>query len=79
MIQVIRVNRLRRVKSQSKILRRLKRQSQILTLSTEFVIYKIDPLMWTQLSPDSESLDMKDLGLLAGETSTKALFRGREV
>ena len=34
MIQVIRVNRLRRVKRQSKILRRINIQSQILTLST---------------------------------------------
>ena len=78
MIQVIQVNRLIRVKSQSNILRRLKRQSQILTLSTEFVIYNMDPLMWTHSSPESESLDKEYLGILAGEASPKALFMGGE-
>ena len=74
------VNILRQVKSQSKILRRLKSQSKmILTFSTEFIIYKIDPLIWTQLSPESESLDKEDLGLLAGEASPKALFRGGSI
>ena len=48
----------------------------ILTLSTGDVIYKMDPLIWTQSSPESESLDKGDLGLLSGEASTKALFRG---
>ena len=48
----------------------------ILTLSTEFVIYKMDPLIWTQSSPESESLDKEDLGILAWEASPKALFRG---
>ena len=76
----VRVNRLRRVKSQSKILRRLKSQSKmILTFSKEFVIYKMDPLIWTQSSPESESLDKEDLGLLAGEVSPKVLFRGGKV
>ena len=84
LIQEIQVNRLRRVKSQSKILRRLKSQSKILrqlksqskmilTLSTEFVIYKMDPLIWTQSSQESESLDKEDLGILAGGASPKAL------
>ena len=36
----------------------------------------MDPLIWTQSSPDSESLDKEDLGLLAGEASLKELFRG---
>ena len=71
---------LRRLKSKSKTLRRLKSQSKmILTLSTEFVVYKVDPLIWTQSSPESESLDKEDLGLLAGEASPKALFRGVKV
>ena len=48
----------------------------ILTLSTEFVIYKMDPLIWTQSSPELESLYKEDLRLLAGETSPKVLFRG---
>ena len=51
----------------------------ILTLSIEFVIYKMDPLIWTQSSPESESLNKEDLRLLAGEASTKALFRGGKV
>ena len=79
MIQVIRVNRLRRVQSKSKTLRQVKSQSQILTLSTEFVIYNMDPLMWTQSSPKSESLDKEDIGLLGGEASPKALFMGGKV
>ena len=80
MIQLIRVNRLRRVKSQSKILRQLKIQSQmILTLSTDVVIYKMDPQIWTQSSPESESLEKEDLGILAGEAYPKALFRGGKV
>ena len=36
----------------------------------------MDPLIWTQSSPESESLDKEDLGLLVGEASPKALFRG---
>ena len=36
----------------------------------------MDPLIWTQSSPESESLEKGDLGLLAGEASPKALFRG---
>ena len=36
----------------------------------------MDPLIWTQSSPESESLDKEDLRLLAGEASPKALFRG---
>ena len=51
----------------------------ILTFSTEFVIYKMDPLIWTQSSQESESLDKEDLGLLAGEAYPKSLFRGGEV
>ena len=34
----------------------------------------MDPLIWTQSSQESESLDTEDLGLLAGEASPKALF-----
>ena len=48
----------------------------ILTLSTDVVIYDMDPLIWNQSSPESESLDKEDLRLLAGEASPKALFRG---
>ena len=61
--------------SQSKILRQLNSQSKDLTLSTDVVIYKADPLIWTQSSQESESLDKEDLGLLAGGASPKALFR----
>ena len=38
--------------------------------------YKIEPLMWTQLLPESESLVKGDLGILAREASPKALFMG---
>ena len=51
----------------------------ILTLSTKFVIYKTDPLIWTQSSTESESLDKEDLGLLAGKASPKALLREGKV
>ena len=57
-MKVIPVNRLRRVKSQSKIL--------------TFMIHKLEPLMWNQSSQESESLDKGDLGLLVGEESPKA-------
>ena len=36
----------------------------------------MDPLIWTQLSPESESLDKEGLRILAGGASPKALFRG---
>ena len=55
-------------------------QSQmILTLSTYVVIYKMEPLIWTQSSLELESLDKEDLGILAGEAYPKELFRGGKV
>ena len=42
-------------------------------------IFKMDPLIWTKSSPESESLEKEDLGLLAGEEYPKALFRGGKV
>ena len=65
-----------RVKIQSKILRRVKSQSQILTFLTEFVTYQLGPIMWTQSSLESKSLDKEELRLLAGGASPKALFTG---
>ena len=70
---------LRLVKSQLKILRQVKSQSQILTLLTDFENYHLEPLMWTQSSPELEPLDKGDLGLLAGEASPEALFKGVKV
>ena len=49
-------------------MRQVKRQSKILT----FIIHQLEPLVTIQLSPESESLDEGDLGLLAGEALTKA-------
>ena len=51
----------------------------ILKLSTEFVIYNTDPLIWTQSSQESESLDKEDRGLLGGLSIPKALFREEKV
>ena len=58
MMKVIRVNRLRGVKSQSKIF--------------TFITHQVEPLVTIQSSPELESLDEGDPGLLAGEASTKA-------
>ena len=54
------------------MLRRVKSQSQILTLSTEFVTYQTELPASNQTSPESESLDEGDLSLLGGEASPEA-------
>ena len=51
----------------------------MIILSTEFVIYKTDPLIWIQSSQESESLDKDDLVLLEGEAYHKELFSKGEV
>ena len=40
---------------------------------------QLEPLMWTQSSPDLESLGKGELGILVGEASPKALFTVRKV
>ena len=42
-------------------------------------IFKMDPLIWTKSSPESESLEKEDLGLLAREAYPRAFFREGKV
>ena len=53
---------------QIKGLRRVKSQSKILT----FITHQLEPLVSIKTSPELESLDEGDLGILAGEASPKA-------
>ena len=62
MMKAIGVNMMRQVKSQSKIL--------------TFMTHQLEPLLWSQSSPESESLDEGDLGLLSGAASPTALLTG---
>ena len=55
-------------------MRRVKIQSKILT----FITHQLEPLVSIQSSPESESMDEGDLGILAGEASPKALFTGEQ-
>ena len=49
-------------------MRKVRRQSKIIT----FITHQLEPLVLIQSSPDLESLDKGDLGLLARELSPKA-------
>ena len=66
---------LQQEKIQSQILKLYKNQSKDLILEKEFVIQKVDPPIWTQLTHNSISLGKEDLRLLAGEAIPKSSFK----